>query len=238
MLFTSSRMPQSASSATAVTNSHSVISLGREGHVAGHVLQREAHAEEVLHRAGPLGDPLHRRRRVGQREQIVEVDPAGAAPAEVVAQPGGAGALHQRLELAQVLPVEGLGAPDGERDPVLHDGEAVERAAQVVEGQAARGHEVLADDLEPVDACALTLIEDLGVVLDAQADTDPQVRGAEARRAGLGGGERLPGVHAERKGRPLRTSTRGPEKASPGMEVGERSRALPRARAQVTLQPP
>src|SRR5262249_12705726 len=126
--------------------------------------------------------------------------------AQVVAEPGGAGAREQGFQFFEVVPVEGLGGTDRERDAVLDQPEALVRPREVVHGRAALHHEVFADDLEPVDPGLLwqrvVAEEDRRVVGDAQTNTDAQVRQAEAHLpaelARAGGHGRLTAVQDRR----------------------------------------
>ena len=58
-----------------------------------------------------------------------------ARPAEVVGHPEGVRPARELLELPEVVAVEGVRAPDGERDAVEHDGVAL---GDLVEDESGR----------------------------------------------------------------------------------------------------
>ena len=92
--------------------------------------------------------------------------------------------VGQRLQLAQVLEVQGIGAADRHRNAVEGHRVALRHLVQDVEGTAARVHEVFGEHLEPVHFRALA--QDRPEVDGAQADADPQVRKSPAVAHGQG----------------------------------------------------
>src|SRR5207253_11179862 len=80
----------------------------------------------------------------------------------------------QRLELAQVLAVQRIGAADGEGHAVQRDRVALRHLVEDVEGAAARVHEVLGEGLEPVHLRPGG--EDVAEVDGAQAYAQAEVR--------------------------------------------------------------
>jgi hypothetical protein len=98
----------------------------------------------------------------------------------VIGDPVRAHALAQRLELLQVAAVEGIRAADRHRHAVQHDRIALGHAVEDPERPALRVHEVLGEDLEPVDL--RPLLQDVAEVHGPQADADAEVRKVEAVR--------------------------------------------------------
>ena len=84
-----------------------------------------------------------------------------------------AGARGEGLQLAQVLPVQRVGAADGHRDAVQRHRVALGDLVEDPQRAAPGVHEVLRQDLEPVDGRAPG--EDVAEVDRAQADADAEV---------------------------------------------------------------
>ena len=103
--------------------------------------------------ADARGDVRERLFGVGQRQQVVQVAPVDAGPAEVIGDPGRLEASRERRSVAQVRAIERIGAADRHRDAVQHDRIALRGCARgACSGAAARDEIVLGDHLEPVDA--------------------------------------------------------------------------------------
>jgi hypothetical protein len=98
----------------------------------------------------------------------------------MVRHPVRAHALGQRLELAQVLAVEGIGAADGHRHPVQHDRVTLRDLVEHVERPSAGVEEVLGEDLEPVHLGPV--LQDVAEVDAPQADADAEIRKVEKIR--------------------------------------------------------
>ena len=97
-----------------------------------------------------VDDVLERLLVERDREQIVGVQPRHAGPAQVIGDPTRPHGVRQLFELFQVVEVERVGAADRQRDAVHDDGVALGDLLQDVARPAARVHEVLGDDLEPI----------------------------------------------------------------------------------------
>ena len=149
MLFTSSRMPQSASSATAARKSHSVIEPpANSAYVDGFSSASGAPRKSCTARTRPRDVP-ERLFGVGHRQEVVRVLAGDARPAEMVGHPARADGVAERAELAQVLEVERIGRADRERDAVHRD-RVARRDPIEDEPRPPRGlHVVFAEDLEP-----------------------------------------------------------------------------------------
>ena len=93
-----------------------------------------------------------------------------ASPAEMIAEPGGLGAVNQCLQAAKML---GIGRGDGAEvhgDAMLDDSILFEDSIERGQWTAGIDHEVFRDDLEPVhDRLAG---EDVLVVRNAETDSD------------------------------------------------------------------
>src|SRR2546425_2485482 len=81
----------------------------REGQIARHILEQDLPAKPVLHGPHPLGDMLKRLFGVRQRQQVVGVMSADAAPAEMIRDPSRLEAVYQGLQIAQISIIERIG---------------------------------------------------------------------------------------------------------------------------------
>jgi hypothetical protein len=105
----------------------------------------------------------------GQRQQVVEVHAADAAPAQVLGHQRRLDAVDQALELGQVLASASASAePSDSPTPCRLIGIRGARALEGVHRGAAVEEEVLAVDFE--EASAGPSLEDLAVVRLAKAD--------------------------------------------------------------------
>ena len=111
---------------------------------------------------------------------------AVASPAQVIGHPGRLDTGDQPGEVIQVCEVERVGRSDRERDPVQHHRGIGTDPLEHGERTAARDHEVLGDDLEPVGALT---VEDARVVLRPQTDSVAE-RGTIGKHRGRGPGHR------------------------------------------------
>ncbi len=108
--------------------------------------------------------------RVGHRQQVVRVASIDAAPAKMVGKPRRLGALHEPLELLQMLAVQPVGRSEIHRYAVLDDAVLLQDLVEHFERTPAIDHEILRDDLEPVDDRLLS--ENVPVMRDPQTDAD------------------------------------------------------------------
>jgi len=120
-------------------------------HVARHVLEQDAPAEEVLHAAHPLDDVRERLFGVRQRQQVVRIASGDTRPAEMIRDPRRLDALRERLQLSQVLAIERRAAADRERHAVQRERIALADPREMVQWRAAGNQVVLGQRLEPVD---------------------------------------------------------------------------------------
>jgi hypothetical protein len=77
------------------------------------------------------------------------------SPATPVQHPHGAHLIGQRFQLAQVVEIQGVGAANRQRNAVHHDRISLGQLVQNVPGSSAGIHEVLKDDLKPIDGRSL-----------------------------------------------------------------------------------
>src|SRR5262249_18531861 len=150
-----------------------------EGDVARDVLEQDAAPEPILDLPDATDDMVDRLVGVGERQQIVRVAMAVAAPAQVIRDPGRLDARDQLAELAQILAVERIGRADREGDAVQDHRGIRAHALKHGERAATAHHVVLRDDLEPVGALA---VEHSGIVLGAEADAVPQLLAVRKHR--------------------------------------------------------
>src|SRR5579872_301052 len=92
----------------------------------------------------------------------------------MVSEPRSLGALDERLEAAQMLPVQRLRRAEIRRDPMLDHSITFENQVQRRERAPTVDHVILRDDLEPVHYGFF--LEDVGVMRNAQTDPDPVFR--------------------------------------------------------------
>ena len=93
-----------------------------------------------------------------------------AAPAKVVGEPRGLGEFYQPFEALEMCPVKLIGRAEVNRYPVLDDTVLFEDLIENFQRPASLDHEILRDDLEPVDDGFAR--EDVVVVRNSQADSD------------------------------------------------------------------
>ncbi len=141
--------------------------------VAGDVFEQDAPAQELLHRRHPAYDVADRLLGVGKRQQVVEVLPGEAGPAQVIGDPQRLHALGQRLDLAQIVLVERVGAADRQGHAVHDHGIVGADAVEPFQRAPAVDQIVLGEDLQPVER--RTGRRDLLVVRGAQAEAEAGV---------------------------------------------------------------
>ena len=93
-----------------------------EGHIGGWVLESHAPPEPVLHLVDILADARQRLLRVGQRQEIVEIDAVVARPGEMLREERGLVALDQRFDPAKMLPIKRARAPSDSPTPCNETG--------------------------------------------------------------------------------------------------------------------
>jgi hypothetical protein len=91
----------------------------------------------------------------------------------MIGKPGGMGALDEIPEALEVLAVEPVRGAEVHGDAVLDDAVLLEDFVEDFEGTPGIDHEVLGDDLEPIDDGFL--FEDMPVMRYAEADADAVV---------------------------------------------------------------
>ena len=107
-----------------------------------------------------------------QGQEVVAIYADHAGPAQVIAHPNGVDVIGEAFEAAEVTPVDGIGATDGQRDPVQDDGVALSDLADDPSRPSAGVHEILRDRFKPVYSGPLR--RDVAEVVRAQ--TDPQAQ--------------------------------------------------------------
>src|SRR5580704_2569818 len=93
-----------------------------EFQVGGGIFQRDGPFQDLLNLSDTIGGMAQRFVGVGHGQQVVGVHAAGAGPAEVVGDPARVDALAQRLELVQVVDVDGIDAADRHGNTVQYNG--------------------------------------------------------------------------------------------------------------------
>src|SRR5262245_3235797 len=106
---------------------------------------------------------------VGQGQQIVQVDAADRAPANVLGDECGLHAINEPLEASQVLAVELVRGAEREPDAMQAQRVALRDALDDLDLRAAVGEVVLAVRFEPANGC--TLDQQFGVVNGPQTDS-------------------------------------------------------------------
>mmetsp|Transcript_3256 Transcript_3256/g.5874 ORF Transcript_3256/g.5874 Transcript_3256/m.5874 type:complete len:277 (+) Transcript_3256:233-1063(+) len=152
--------------------------VGREAYIAGHVLQHQRPAEQVLHLGDAAADMVQRRAGERHRQQIMQLAVRVGAPAQVVRHPAGLQPVGQGLELAQIGPVQRLRPGDRHRH-AMHDQRVVRADALQMRQRRPAGHQVvLGNDLQPVrpHAGIHTGLEGR-VMLDTQTEAEALDRG-------------------------------------------------------------
>jgi hypothetical protein len=94
---------------------------------------------------------IERLGRIGQRQEVVQVDAMHAGPAEMVGDEGGPKPLGQALQRAKILEIERRRRSNRHRDAVQYDRIIGADALQRGERAAAVDHEIFGNDFEPVD---------------------------------------------------------------------------------------
>ena len=153
-----------------------------EGDVGRHILDGETPAEEILHVIDAIDDVVERLLGVGHGQEVVQVHPMDAGPAEMIGDPFGLNALGEGLQSAQIVHVEWSGRGDRQRNAVHDDRIALADPIQHVERLAAFDHVVLGNDLEPVDG--RLAVEDLLVMLRPKTQAKTQIKGLLGNHAG------------------------------------------------------
>ena len=141
--------------------------------VAAHVFNADRHFQVIADLADLLSRSLRSGEGVGHRKKVVAERPVDAAPAQVVREPRRPGPLDERLQLAQMGAIGPVGRAKVHRDAVLDDAVLLENPVQDLERLAPIHHEILGNDLEPVDD--RFSIENVAVMRHPQADADPVI---------------------------------------------------------------
>src|ERR1700739_810825 len=118
--------------------------------ITADVLNRHRDFEKIPDLSNLVCGEPGRFKRVGHGKQVVSISSVHAAPAEMVRQPGRAGALDEILEAAKMLPVGPAGRTEIHRNSVLHDFVLVQYLIEDVERAPPVNHEVFGNNFEPV----------------------------------------------------------------------------------------
>ena len=143
---------------------------GAVGQIARDVLEQDLPPEEILYFAHARDDAGERLLGVGQRQEIVHIASLDARPAQMIGDPGGLDAPRQLAHAGEILPVEGIGAADGQRHAVHDHRKAAANALEIMQRLAAGDEVILGDDLQPIDG--VRLLEHGLVVRGPQAQTE------------------------------------------------------------------
>src|SRR6266446_2151257 len=119
--------------------------------ITADVLDCNGDFEKVSDVADLLSRQLGGFKCIWHGKEIVGVASVYAAPAEVVGEPRSIRTLHQLLQPPEVFAVGLLSRAEIHRDAVLHDFVLVEDPIQDVQRPPAIDHEILRDNLKPVD---------------------------------------------------------------------------------------
>ena len=107
-------------------------------------------------------------------EEVVGVAAVHAAPAEVVGEPGGAGAFDKALELAEMAAVQRVRRSKIGGYTVLDDAVLFQDGVKDFQGTSAIDKEIFGDDFKPIHH--RLFLQDMPVVRDAEADSDSVIR--------------------------------------------------------------
>lgn len=102
----------------------------------------------------------------------MQADLLESSPAQVVRDPERSSAANQQFEIPQVRVIERLAATEIEPDAVKCDRIVAANCIQDLERPAAGDHEVLGDDLEPVDRDRARG----GVGIERRTEPEPEAR--------------------------------------------------------------
>ncbi len=120
-----------------------------EGDVRRNVLDGDLAPQEILDRPDARAHVRQRLLRERKRQEVVEVPPAHAAPAQVLGDECRLDPANQCAELREMLAREGIGRPQRHPDAVQRERIIGPDAIERRERRAAVGEVVLAVNLEP-----------------------------------------------------------------------------------------
>ena len=109
-------------------------------------------------------------KRVRHGQQIVRIASIDATPAKMIGEPRGLCSFYQTLKTFLMLPVEFISRAEIHRYPVLDDMILFEDRIENFQGPAPVDHEILGNDLKPIDDRLFR--EDVPVMWHPQADPD------------------------------------------------------------------
>ncbi|MNM75704.1 hypothetical protein D3C81_874990 [compost metagenome] len=136
------------------------LQLSQEGplaHLAGQlqigrgVLDQQLATQALLHPLYLVAQMAERGPGIGHRQQVVEVTPAYAAPAQMLRDPHRLDGRDQGRQLAQMKGIERVGRAQRHTDPVQADGVVCGEFGQHLEAVAVALEVVFAVHLEPAD---------------------------------------------------------------------------------------
>ena len=140
-----------------------------EREVARNVLHQNPSSETLLPVLDPTDDEIDRLLGVRQRKEIVGLVPTDAPPAEMIRDDRRLEPIGEQAELGEVVLTNRIRRPDRKRHALQSCRRHRSCLLQNRQGSTAAQHEVLRDDLEPIDR--ETTIEDERVVRGAKTDT-------------------------------------------------------------------
>src|SRR5258708_18178872 len=141
--------------------------------IAADVFDRDRNFEKIADLPNLLSRELGCFKCVWHRQQVVGISSIHAAPAEMVGEPGSIRALHQLLQPAEMFTVRLLRGSEIHGDPVLHDFVLLENLIEDVQRPSPVDHEILRDDLKPIDNGFAR--KNVVVVRRAQANSYPVI---------------------------------------------------------------
>src|ERR1700688_2870487 len=119
--------------------------------VAADVFHGDGDFEIVADLADLLRGELGGFKGVGHGEKIVGVAAVNAAPAKMIGEPRGFGALDQFFQAAEMLAIRFFRGAEIHGDAVLDNFILLEDLIENLQGPAAIDHEIFGDDLKPVN---------------------------------------------------------------------------------------
>ena len=148
--------------------------LGHRGlvkfRIAADIFHADGHLDEVAHATNIPGGILGHGPRIRHGQKIMGVAAIDAAPAKMIGEPRRLGALYQGLELFEMLAVRAVRGAEIHRDAVLDHAVLLEDFVEDLQRASAVAHEILRDDLEPIDD--RFLFQNVPVMGHAKPDAD------------------------------------------------------------------
>ena len=153
---------------------------------------------------GQVGaDDIERFGGIGQRQEIVGIEPGCARPAQVIGHEQRFDLVHQAAQTQQVIRIQPMGGSNGQRNAVQRDRIARTHLVQDAPWPSARNHEILGNHLDKVHRHGG--FEKVGVMRFAQAEAETGKAGVRHDRSPFAR-RRRPEVGRRRTGQVYRGS--------------------------------